>query len=280
MGQVALTSLVLPNLSQAHWITRTAFVTSILAGIVSVYAAVVSQKLIAGLTSARQIRAWLTIPLPHNFRLWIRDLEKHLHNMEMLRDYHFARINKDRPEHLGDIEAEEFKASLIPREASSAAVMVLGAPSILLGFSLSMFLLGMGLYLLFVWVRNLDPLTTKDASRDVFIFYAAATLSLLLFFAIPLGIKKGESEKQDLSDRILHRIYMLRRIESTHTRPVYMREDSTRQESLDLSSSFQRLSEALAKAIEVQEAVTKAKQDELRYLGKTHSASAYAIPDR
>jgi len=280
MGQVALTSLALPALNQAHWVTHASFVISILAGVVAVYFAVVSQKIIAGLTSARQVRAWLTIPLQHNFRHWIGDLEKHLHNMEALREYHFARINQDRPAHLGEIEAEEFKANLIPREASAAAVIVLGAPSILLGFSLSMFLLGLGLYLLFVWIRNLDPLASQDSSRDVFIFYMVATFTMMLFFAIPLGIKKSESEKQELSDRILHRIYMLRR-PAFAPRKVgnFMREDSIQQESLALSSSFQELSEVLAKAIRAQEAVMKARQDELRYLGKIQSASAYAVPD-
>lgn len=85
MAEVALTSLAL---SQAHWVVRASFVVSILAGIVAVYFAVVSQKIVAGLTSARQVRAWLTIPLHRNFWLWIGDLEKHLHNMEALRDHH------------------------------------------------------------------------------------------------------------------------------------------------------------------------------------------------
>lgn len=158
--------------------------------------------------------------------------------------------------------------------------MVLGAPSILLGFSLSMFLLGLGLYLLFVWVRNLDPLTSKDASRDVFILFMTATFTLLLFFAIPLGIKKSESEKQELSDRILHRIYMLRRPASRPPRPGnFMRENSISQVSLALSSSFQKLSESLTKAMKAQENFMRARQEELRYLEKTRSASAYAIPD-
>ena len=108
----------------------------------------------------------------------------------------------------------------------------------------------------------------------------AATFSLLLFIAIPLGIKNNEPEKQELSDRILHRIYMLRKPAGTNKEAgFFMRENYMQPESLALSTSFQKLSDILAKAIQAQETVVKVRQDELRYLRKTESASAYAIPD-
>ena len=281
MGQVALTSLALPALSQTHWFVHVSFVISILAGLLAVYFAVVSQKLVAGLTSARQLRAWLTIPMRRNFQIWVDNLEKHLHNMEALRDQHFSRIQEDRPAQLGQLEADQFKASFIPREASGSAVVLLGAPSILLGFSLSMFLLGLGLYLLFVWLRNLDPLASQTSSRAVFLFYVTITFGLLLFFAIPLGLKNNESRKQELSDRILHRIYMLWTPDSAPGGPrSNMRDKVPEHEGLALTASLQNLADALNGVLQAQAATTTSGQDGLRSFAKPRAASAYAIPQR
>jgi len=54
---------------------------------------------------------------------------------------------------------------------SAASVLTISAPNMLLSASLNAFLIGLGVYLGFVWTRNLDALAGPHDSRDVFITY-------------------------------------------------------------------------------------------------------------
>jgi hypothetical protein len=264
MAQVALTSLIFPALSQTHWVVRGTFVASLVAGATSVYFAVIAQKLVAGLSTPGELRAWLSIPLKRKFLISIGDLEyqPQAENTEELHKVPSIRINPEGSAQLEAIEAELFKTRFIPRETSISAVLVLGSASILLGMALSTYLLALGLYLLFIWTKNLDPLATQEDSRNVFIFYISATSVMLLFFSIPLGIKKTEYEKEKLYSRILQRIYWKQKPAfATSNTGAFLQGNAKKHDALAISPSFERLSEVLAKAIEAQEAVLKANQE-------------------
>ncbi|KAL5315622.1 hypothetical protein ACEPPN_016491 [Leptodophora sp. 'Broadleaf-Isolate-01'] len=56
---------------------------------------------------------------------------------------------------------------------SPAAVLTISAPNMLLGASLNSFLIGLGVYLGFVWTKNLDEIAGKGGSLAVFITYVA-----------------------------------------------------------------------------------------------------------
>jgi hypothetical protein len=264
MAQVALTSLVFPALSQTHWVVRGTFVASLVAGATSVYFAVIAQKLVAGLSTPGDLRAWLSIPLKRKFLVSIGDLEYHhqAENTEELRKVPSGLVDPEESAQLDAIEAALFKTRFIPRETSISAVLVLGSASILLGMALSTYLLALGLYLLFIWTKSLDPLATQEDSRNVFIFYISATLVMLLFFSIPLGIKKTEYEKEKLYSRILQRIYWKRKPAfATGNTGTFLQGNTIQPQTPAISPSFERLSQVLAKAIEAQEAVLKANQE-------------------
>jgi hypothetical protein len=59
---------------------------------------------------------------------------------------------------------------------SPAAVLTISAPNILLSASLNSFLLGLGIYLAYVWTRNLDTAAGTIGSRAVFITYVASLI--------------------------------------------------------------------------------------------------------
>lgn len=54
---------------------------------------------------------------------------------------------------------------------SPAAVLTISAPNMLLSASLNSFLLGLGIYLAYVWTRNLDTAAGAIGSRAVFLTY-------------------------------------------------------------------------------------------------------------
>ncbi|KAG4431485.1 hypothetical protein IFR05_013039 [Cadophora sp. M221] len=56
---------------------------------------------------------------------------------------------------------------------SPTAVLTISAPNMLLGASLNSFLIGLGVYLGFVWTKNLDETAGKGGSLAVFINYIA-----------------------------------------------------------------------------------------------------------
>jgi len=209
MAQVALTSMVLPVLSQMHWIVSATFVLSLVAGVASVYFAVISQKIVGSLLSPGDLRDWLSIPIEHEVPLLMGHLENHtqLRNIKRMREESSSRLEPKMPAGLENIQAGGLVTSLVPRETSVSAVLVLGSSSILLGMSLSAFLLAMGLYLLFVWTKNLEPLATQYDFRNVVIFFIVAAVLMLLFFAIPLGIKRNEVVKEELYNNVLQPLY-------------------------------------------------------------------------
>ena len=71
-----------------------------------------------------------------------------------------------------------FRKSMFP---AAASVLTISAPSMLLSASLNSFLIGLGVYLGFVWTRNLDSDATSDGSRDVFIVYITC---LAVFYGV------------------------------------------------------------------------------------------------
>lgn len=72
-------------------------------------------------------------------------------------------MNKERFQEGSDLYGEHLP--------SPAAVLTISAPNMLLAASLNSLLIGLGIYLAYVWTRNLDTDAGPDASRAVFITY-------------------------------------------------------------------------------------------------------------
>ena len=61
MAQIAITSLSLPRLSQAHWVARAFLLFALVSGLLSVFFACVLRRIIGRLYGPAQIRQWLTV---------------------------------------------------------------------------------------------------------------------------------------------------------------------------------------------------------------------------
>ncbi|KAI0546700.1 hypothetical protein F4679DRAFT_556740 [Xylaria curta] len=132
IAQVAITALSLDNLSQAHWIARSFFILSLVSAVIAVYAASTEYRIFCRCISAEDIRVWIKgSPSSNEFEIGGKRM--------------FA--------------------------APIASVITVSAPFALLVVALNSFLIGFGLWLGFVWTKSLDPNSTPEDSRAVFIIY-------------------------------------------------------------------------------------------------------------
>ena len=80
-----------------------------------------------------------------------------------------------------------------PRLPSAAAVLSMSAPNMLLSSSLNAFLIGLGVYLGFVWTRNLDEPAGAIGSRAVFITYIVGLIVCYLVYASSRAVIADQS---------------------------------------------------------------------------------------
>ncbi|KAI1751562.1 hypothetical protein F4782DRAFT_531337 [Xylaria castorea] len=132
IAQVAITVLSLDGLSQVHWNARGSFILSLVSAIMDVYAASTEYRLLCRCVSAEDIKGWIKGPSNNNPK----------GNTGM------------------------------PALPSVASVVTVSAPFALLVVALNSFLVGFGIWLGFVWTKNLDPDSTRGDNRAVFITYA------------------------------------------------------------------------------------------------------------
>ena len=76
--------------------------------------------------------------------------------------------------------------------ASWWSAFILVVPFIFMNLSLGSFLLGLGVYLGFVWTRDLDSGAGKYDSRNIFILFLVVVTSCLYLYAGPAAYKKRE----------------------------------------------------------------------------------------
>ncbi|KAI1733513.1 hypothetical protein F4680DRAFT_454888 [Xylaria scruposa] len=141
IAQVAVTALSLNTLSQAHWTARGSFTLSLVSAILAVYAASTEYRMFCRCVTAEDIKKWIKGPFNSNSSKKSRDAEK---------------------------QPETSKILPIP---SVASVITISAPFALMVVALNSILVGFGLWLGFVWTRNLDSDSYRGDSRAVFITY-------------------------------------------------------------------------------------------------------------
>jgi hypothetical protein len=216
MTQVALTSLSLPSLSQTHWVARAFFVISLISGALSVYYAVMSQKIVGSLFDADEIRAWLTRPLPTSQLTLLRESEQLILAMDPGSDGQPQATTKGPESQQTDrlpvtvedgLLSENFQAfrqdMLTLQAPSLASTLTLATPVLMLNVSLGTLLLALGIYLGFVWTRDLDTMAGLHDSRDVFIFYMIGTFAMIIFYYVPVAKKEVDMEKQTYRLRVM-----------------------------------------------------------------------------
>jgi hypothetical protein len=88
----------------------------------------------------------------------------------------------------------------IKLQASVAAAILMSSPSMMINYALLAFLTGIGVYLGFVWKKDLDTLANSLESRNVFICFLISLGFCYSFYAFPslskfLGYRKSFGKK-------------------------------------------------------------------------------------
>jgi hypothetical protein len=208
VAQIAITGLSLNFLSQTHWVARAFFVLSLTFALMATYYATTQQRTLGRLLQAKEIRIWIrggnrqseAARLVPSFDDIIRKFYPILSldpttaegvNLRLrtfaiqgtsavsfasrviLRlhsDFRFSEPDEYVPElsNMGNFEKDIIRCCFTP---SAASVITISAPQMLLSGSLLMLLLGLGIYLGFLWTRSLDETAGINDSRNVFITY-------------------------------------------------------------------------------------------------------------
>ncbi|KAF2281483.1 uncharacterized protein EI97DRAFT_498062 [Westerdykella ornata] len=216
IAQVAITALSLPLLENAHWMTTTLFITSLVSGCLSVYAACILHREMGLFTDGKHIRIWLTTFDKEHWHPPCRSdyqdasmgektetkpqpQQRHRQNYEMPRRFEMgSRANSFVS--VGGVSVGGRSAQTVAQinsDASVTAALLLEAPRTLLDLSVSSFLCGFGLYLALLWNKNLRAASeatqptesgppTLSHDRNIFISFLIVT-SLCYFgiYAIP-----------------------------------------------------------------------------------------------
>ncbi|KAI1352397.1 hypothetical protein F5Y01DRAFT_313868 [Xylaria sp. FL0043] len=181
--QIAITALSLDGLSQAHWTARGFFVLSLVSATMAVYSASNQYRIFCRCVSAEHIKQWVTA-------FTMAD--------------HFMSFMAER---LPTFKMTSGKIGPAPPVAS---VIIVSAPFALLVLALHSFLIGFGIWLGYVWTRNLDPDAAPGGSRAVFITYAVGLGTCYTIYTLTNlygGSQKPLSKWVDeLEQRILHEL--------------------------------------------------------------------------
>ena len=157
IGQSALS---LQGLTEAHWIAGALLIASQVLGILSVVAGVSLQNSVTSLTGHKDVRLWLS-----------KGISTHWY------DY-----------------PESYQSMLL--DCSAATVKLLEAPQILLEGAVIAYLLGFGLYLLYVWQWEVaEPVVNY---RNSLIFYVCVIGAVVLFVSVIWGGRMMDKDKVNL----------------------------------------------------------------------------------
>ncbi|KAH6986680.1 hypothetical protein EDB80DRAFT_181777 [Ilyonectria destructans] len=152
IATIAITSMALPSVGQVHWIVRSLWLLSLVAGLVSVLCACNLQTTICRNLSWKRLRGWLN-------------------------------DERDKTRRRGGTCAtgENCKSGDVFYVPDFSAVLLISAPRVLIHYALSAYLIGLGVYLGFVWREELGSEGAAGDNQNAFIFFAT---SLSIFYPL------------------------------------------------------------------------------------------------
>ncbi|RDW71662.1 hypothetical protein BP5796_07696 [Coleophoma crateriformis] len=288
IAQIAMTSLTLPYLSQTHWISRAFFILSVISGCLSVFFCVATQKIISTQYTPHEIRHWLTAPIPRRFLNSLERLNEFLvQSSERRGDRNFQ---GDLASYLESGQIQTLKAALMTKTPSILSVAVLSAPGFMLDISLSTLLLALGIYLGFIWTRNLDTNAGLHDSRNVFIFYIVGVLSMIAIYSVPNALKDSEERHQKVRKEVIDALDQIekekRSLVPRLPEELISRDEGKEGEAKELKDvkplsekAISDIGKVLEESIQAQEALLKANLALLAKIrgtssGSNHSATA------
>ncbi|KEF51054.1 uncharacterized protein A1O9_12904 [Exophiala aquamarina CBS 119918] len=235
-ASIGLTSLQLPDVNATHWTARAFLITSMTLGILSTVYATSQQAEIAMLIEPLDLRVWLS-------RGHHRQVQSTASPDTMTVDQRTSDTgdrSNDLPPQPTAVKPPASRAPLatpppLPMEGSVAMEIRAQLPQELLFLAVYSYFIGFGLYLLFLWLRNVN----SDAinSRNVFICFVLVigifvvklfSLSLLMVLdnlrcKIDFGLghpllkiepKKSSQEQKSILIKWLKELQTLRKLEA------------------------------------------------------------------
>ncbi|EUC51347.1 hypothetical protein COCMIDRAFT_144 [Bipolaris oryzae ATCC 44560] len=170
LAQIAITALSLENLDRTPWFARGFLTFSLVSSIIAVYYATRQYCHLGRFIYAKDVRAWIRGHSILNGDLYPR--------MTLA------------AAHLNSGSAFRVVGADLP---SVASVLTIAAPTMLLNSSLNAFLVGLGIYLGFVWTRDLNETAGAFSSRAVFITYMVGLVVCYWVYAISNVIVADQS---------------------------------------------------------------------------------------
>lgn len=165
-ANIGLTALQLPGINAVHWSARACCSSSMVLGVASVVTAAGQHRTVGMLNSPLDIRLWLSRGRPKSYRDF-RDIPKNFKSYSDL--LHIPKIfikpfdiNTDKYDHVRGFQR-------LPLESSISALKETALPRHLLDLAVLVFLVGFGLYVLFLWLFNVDE--SGQSYRNVFIVF-------------------------------------------------------------------------------------------------------------
>ncbi|PMD61068.1 uncharacterized protein K444DRAFT_558904, partial [Hyaloscypha bicolor E] len=167
LAQVALTSFSLPNLSQAHWTARAAFLLSLVSGCLAVFYASLLQRTLGNIRTPQLVKEWWRGSTPST-SITLLDSTVRREVLEFWSNR-------------SDFDKRPVEENL-KLQSSVAAAILMSSPSMMINFAVGAFLAGIGIYFGFVWKHDLDPISSRTDSRSVFICFLLSVVFCYSFY--------------------------------------------------------------------------------------------------
>ena len=148
-----------------------------------VYYACGQQRIMGRLLYPQQIRAWIrAFPFSDFFS------HKKLDEVSEIEVLAKSLGKSYRGNSQREIDWQHFRPFL----PGVASIIIVSAPELLLSASLNSFLVGLGVYLGFIWARNLDLLAGANDSRDVFIVYIVSIALCYIVYSLASSVQNDQ----------------------------------------------------------------------------------------
>lgn len=157
-ASIGLTALQLPNMNAVHWSARACCSSSMVLGVVSVVTAARQHQLLGMLNSPLDIRMWLSRGRPTSYRSLLKV------EAIILRHYFNTGGGQINDKYEGVVGFQG-----LPLESSISALKAIALPRHLLDLAVLVFIVGFGLYVLFLWLYNVEE--SGGSYRNVFIIF-------------------------------------------------------------------------------------------------------------
>lgn len=194
-ANIGLSALQLKDMYTVHWSARALCIVSMILGVLSTTMATSQQYELAMLNNPTLIRLWLSRGRPNAYKIKGQVLPISHFDMRALaagQQRRHREVPTDWREHDKYMNIEPFKG--LPLESSIYSLKAIAMPRLLLKVAVLVFMVGIGLYLLFQWVDDMG--SQPAANRSVFfVFVASVGIFVLYYWTIVSNMVDNQAKK-------------------------------------------------------------------------------------